>query len=190
MEFDKEYFEKRRGFFTEIKSLFYAFLIKLFLKPKKLLDVGCAEGKLIKWAMRLGIKASGVDISNKGFKLAPALVRGKCQKGDILNLPFKNNQFEAVSCLALLEHIKKTDVDRALAELLRVTKKYVLLQICVKDNPFEGEHYLLDPTHVNVEESDWWVKKFKELKIKTKFSPPILGLFLLEKENKDQSQSG
>lgn len=179
-EYNRAYFEKRDELFTEIKSLAFALLGRL-LTRKTFLDVGCAEGKLVKWATRLGIDAYGVDISSCGFSKAESLVRRRCQVGNILDLPFKNGQFELVSALAIMEHIEKKDAEKALGELLRVSQKYVLLQICVRNNPFEGKHFLLDPTHVNVEDSSWWLKKFQKMKIKTRFSFPKLGLFLLVK---------
>lgn len=179
--YDKTYFQKRGMFFPEIKGLAFSIPIKLFLNPKTLLDVGCAEGKLVKWAARLGIETYGIDISEEGFSKAKVFVRRRCRIGDLLALPFKDNQIEVVSSLAVMEHIDKENTTKALSELLRVCQKYVFLQICVKDNPFEGKHYLLDPTHVNVEESFWWTEKFKKMKVKVKFTIPKLGLFLLEK---------
>lgn len=110
-------------------------------------------------------------------------VRKRCQTGDILDLPFKDSQFELVTALAVMEHIDKGKTQKSIKELLRVSSKYVFLQICVKDNPFEGEHFLLDPTHVNVENSTWWIKKFEELKLKVRFGVPRLGIFLLKKKD-------
>lgn len=180
--YSRSYFQKRGRFFPEIKGLFYSLFIKLFLRPKSLLDVGCAEGKLIKWGLRLGIEAHGTDVSSAGFVGSEAVIRSRCQTGDILKLPFKKNQFKTLSCLALMEHIEARKTSRALKELLRVSEKYVLLQICVKDNPLEGKHYLLDPTHVNVRESVWWTKRFRELRLKVAFTVPKLGLFLIKKK--------
>lgn len=188
--YDEAYFAKRGTFFPEIKGLIFAIFIKLFLKPKNLLDVGCAEGKLVKWATRLGIKAYGVDISSDASLKAEASIRHKCKVADLLNLPFKNNEFKAISCLAAMEHIDKENANQALNELLRVSKKHVLLQICVEDNPFERKHYLLDSTHVNVKKSSWWIKKFQELDLKIKLAIPKLGVFLLEKVHKGRWQFG
>lgn len=181
-EYNQAYFKKRGKIFTDIKSFSFALFLKSFLNPKSLLDVGCAEGKLVGWARKLGIDAYGVDISEEGFSQAPLFVPQRCQVGDILKLPFQDNQFEVVTSLAVLEHIEKKDTGKALGELIRVSQKYVFLQICVRDNPLEGEHFLLDPTHVNIEGSSWWVKKFQGMKVKTKFAVPRLGLFLLLKK--------
>jgi len=180
--YNQAYFERRNPLFSGIKSCFYVIFIKLFLRPKNLLDVGCAEGKLVKWALKWKIEALGVDISSQGFVKAKPIVQARCQIGDILKLPFKNSQFEVVTCLALMEHIEVKRTDFALKELLRVSQKYVLLQICVKDNPFEGKHYLLDSTHVNVKKSNWWTTKLKNLNLEVSLALPKLGLFLIKKK--------
>ncbi|MFZ5365800.1 MAG: class I SAM-dependent methyltransferase [Patescibacteria group bacterium] len=180
--YDKKYFQKRGFLFPEIKGFVFALFVKLFLMPKTLLDVGCGEGTLVKWATRWRIDAWGIDITFAGFSKAKNFVRRRCQIGNVLDLPYKDEAFEVVSSLAVMEHIRKEDTERALSELLRVCQKYVFLQICVRDNPFEGKHFLLDPTHVNVEDSSWWLKKFQKMKIKTRFSFPRLGLFLFLKK--------
>ncbi len=178
-DYNKAYYKKRGTFFPEIKGFFFSLLIKILLRPKTLLDVGCAEGKMIKWGLKLKVDTYGVDLSSKGFEKAKEVIRSRCQAGNLLELPFKNNQFEVTTCLALMEHIEARKTSKALKELLRVSEKYVLLQICVKDNPIEGKHYQLDPTHVNVKKSDWWVKKFQKMKIKVALALPKFGLFLL-----------
>jgi ubiquinone/menaquinone biosynthesis C-methylase UbiE len=178
--YSQAYFDNRNAISFEIKAIFFALIIKILLRPKKLLDVGCAEGKLVKWAIILGIESWGVDISLAGLADQKWL-RQRCRTGDILRLPFRDKEFSSVSCLTVMEHIGSMKTARALRELLRVSRRYVFLQICVKDNPFEGKHYLKDRTHVNVRESSWWINKFKDLKIRVKFRLPKFGWFVLEK---------
>lgn len=178
-DYNQSYFAKRGVLFPEIKGLFFAFLIKLILNPKTLLDVGCGEGKLVKWATKFGINARGVDISLAGFGKEEKRLRQRCFEGDILELPFKNKEFEVVSCLAVMEHVYEKETSRALKELSRVSQKYIFLQICVKDNPLEEKHYFKDVTHINVQNSSWWLRRFQSLKIETKFSLSKFGWFIL-----------
>jgi len=180
-QYNKEYFKKRNRHLVFIKALCFSFLIKIFLKPKTLLDAGCAYGELVKIAKYFGIKAYGVDKSKHAIFYAKKN-NSKCfSAADILSLPFKNESFDTVVSLALMEHIPDAKVNKALSEVIRVAKKYILLQICVEDSLLESKrHYLSDPTHVNVVSSEWWEKKFKNLGIKYQ-DIPRLGIFLLYK---------
>lgn len=179
--FSKDYFLKRGKTFPIIKGLIAALFIKAFLRPKTLLDVGCALGELVWFTSRLGIKSKGVDISSEAISQLNSSLKPSCKVGSILNLPFPDKRFDVISCLALLEHIPAKKAKKALKELLRVSRKYVLLQICVKDNPLEGNHYLLDPTHVNVRQNRWWIEKFNDLGLKFK-TISRTGVFLLLKD--------
>lgn len=180
--YDKDYFIKRGTFFPLLKALIFSLFIKAFLGPKTLLDVGCALGELVWFTSRLGIRSKGVDISQAAVSQINSSLNSHCRIGTILNLPFQDNRFDVVSCLALLEHIPEKDIKEALKELLRVSQKYVLLQICVKDNPLEQDHYLLDQTHVNVQKSNWWIGIFNNLGLKFK-TISRTGVFLLYKDH-------
>ena len=175
--YNRDYFIKRGNFFPLLKGFIFALFIRVFLRPKSLLDVGCALGEVVYFATKLSIKSEGVDISNEAISQQSFSLRSNCKIGSVLNLPFQDKSFDVVSGLALLEHIPERETVRALEELLRVSKKFVLLQICVKDNPFEGKHYLLDQTHVNVQQSNWWIKTFDDLGLKFR-TIPRTGLFI------------
>ena len=54
-------------------------------------------------------------------------------QGDGRNLPFKDNSFDLVCCLDVLEHIEEADREGLLQELCRVSRDVVLLA-----NPFEA----------------------------------------------------
>jgi 2-polyprenyl-3-methyl-5-hydroxy-6-metoxy-1,4-benzoquinol methylase len=69
-EYNKDYFAKRNQLFSFLKAGLFAFLIKIFLKPRTLLDVGCAGGELVKITSMLGIKTFGIDISKSAINCA------------------------------------------------------------------------------------------------------------------------
>lgn len=105
------------------------------LKPDSVLDVGCGEGfTLEKFKNRgIGKKLVGIDFLDTAIKI------GKKERpyldlriGNIYDIPFEDKSFDLVVCSEVLEHVD--DPQKALSELERVTKKYVLLS--VPNEPF------------------------------------------------------
>jgi ubiquinone/menaquinone biosynthesis C-methylase UbiE len=99
------------------------------------LDAGCGEGFSLDRLRKAGLGKDliGIDFSKKaiaiGQKLFPDLA---IKEGDIYGLDFKDNSFDLVLCTEVLEHLE--DPQRALKELIRVSKKYLLLS--VPNEPF------------------------------------------------------
>lgn len=79
------------------------------LKPgKKLLDIGCWDGRLLTYIDQAGLfqELYGIDISSDGIE--KVLSRGFCAAVVDLNnesLPFPDEFFDAVTFLAVLEHV-------------------------------------------------------------------------------------
>lgn len=112
------------------------------LKFNTLLDVGCAEGFCIKIIKnKFNLKPNqivGLDISRN--YILKAKNKGRCSLlivGDANNLPLKDKSFDLVLCQEVLEHILTPK--KALEELMRVSKKYIILTVA-GENPF---HYTL-----------------------------------------------
>src|SRR5579872_4398287 len=100
------------------------------LRPASVLDVGCGEGFVLSSfkANKIGKKLEGVDYSEQavrvGKKLHPYL---DLKKGNIYKLPYDDNSFDLVICIEVLEHLEYPD--RALKELMRVSKKNLILSV-------------------------------------------------------------
>jgi len=118
---------------------------------KRVLDVGCADGSYVRFLRRRGYDAYGVDL------LFDDAWRGEDEAlfktGDICRLPYKDNAFDTVIAFEVLEHIK--DVDKALSELYRVTKKTVIISVPNCEDPqifrLSGFtfHHWADRTHAH-----------------------------------------
>lgn len=54
----------------------------------------------------------------------------KMEYQDIHKLTYKNNQFDTVSCLQVLEHVK--DPPQAIRELMRVAKKRIIISVPIE----------------------------------------------------------
>lgn len=148
---------------------FYQNLVSLTktLAVKTILDAGCGEGFTMDRLSKNGIgdKIEGVEYSKDaillGKKLFPNLL---IKQGSAYDLPYKDNSFDLVVCTEVLEHL--LEPSKALKEVLRTSKKYVL--ISVPNEPFFMLGNLLrgknlsrlgsDPDHIN----HWTIGSFQD----------------------------
>lgn len=138
--------------------------------PQTILDAGCGEGFTMSLLLSSGLRATmkGIDFSDEAIaiakKTAPELA---ISKASIYELPFKKSSFDLVICSEVLEHLE--DPDRAIAEISRVSKKYVL--VSVPNEPyFQIANFLRGkyprtfgnhPEHINHWSSDAIVSRLK-----------------------------
>ena len=123
---------------------------------RKVLDVGCATGAYVRFLLDRGYDAHGLDLlPDEGWAAGPA---GRFRQGDILNLPFPAADFDTVLAFEVLEHVE--DVDRAIEELKRVTRKTIILSVPDGEEPAVFReaglafHPRTDPTHVQLFTAD------------------------------------
>ncbi len=116
---------------------FYKTVYKI-LKPLKVdsvLDVGCGEGITLDKFEKEGIGKSlhGIDYSDDALKIGKKIYPNlNLKKGDIYDIKEKDNSYDLVMATEVLEHLD--DPQKALKELIRVSKRYVLLS--VPNEPF------------------------------------------------------
>ena len=105
----------------------FSFIPKI--KGKRILDIGCGLGEVLIECSSLGAKqAVGIDsvenvvkAARKNAKSAGFAKRIKVVKGDALRMPFKDESFDIVFSLGLLEHFENPQ--ELLLEKKRVLKK-------------------------------------------------------------------
>lgn len=88
------------------------------------LDVGCGNGVLTN-LLSEGKVAVGTDRSFTAL----GFVRKPRAQSDIVRLPFGDGAFDAVIAAEVIEHIPDSVYRAALAELLRVARRYVLITV-------------------------------------------------------------
>lgn len=105
------------------------------LRNLKGLEVGCGCGSYSLILKKVGIisEVTLLDISQTGLDLARKLFASfgeKCQtiRGNAMNLPFADGEFDLVLSGGLLEHFKPDEQQKIVAEQCRVGKK-VLCQV-------------------------------------------------------------
>jgi SAM-dependent methyltransferase/predicted nucleic acid-binding Zn-ribbon protein len=89
---------------------------------KTVLDAGCGNGALGN-ELAEEVEVIGIDFSRE------ALRHFRRQKvlGSVAYLPFRNGSFDLVICADTLEHLLPDDFERCVAELARVTGRYLLV---------------------------------------------------------------
>lgn len=98
----------------------------------RLVDIGCHSGLFTKEIIKF-VKPReiyGIDISMQSIKKAQKRIKnGIFQVADAHSLPFKNNFFDIIFCLEVLEHVD--DPKKVVREIYRVLKTdgYVIMLI-------------------------------------------------------------
>lgn len=107
-------------------------------KPQgPLLDMGCAGGHHLKYCADRGIQPLyGIDIAEPFVKIAQERVpQAVIQRGDLLNLPYESNSFNAVVARGVLHITTTKGLLLALKEAQRVLKEGGLLYIHTRYKP-------------------------------------------------------
>ncbi|HQE11407.1 MAG TPA: class I SAM-dependent methyltransferase [Flavipsychrobacter sp.] len=92
------------------------------------IDIGGAEGytaNIVKKLFAVPVKTT--DLSENACKMASKIFGIEGIPCDIHNLPFANEAFDAVLCSETIEHV--TDYQKAIDELLRITKKVLVITV-------------------------------------------------------------
>jgi len=104
----------------------------------RILDLGCGNGRAVKYFVDKGFKGTGVDISNKMLKLARENVKGaKFHKKDFTKLDFENNSFDAIISFFAFNHIEKNKFRDIISKCRRILKKEGFLLLGLVEGEFE-----------------------------------------------------
>ena len=119
------------------------------LKGKKILDVGCGNGRDLEFFIKKKFDVIGIDCSYELIKKAKIRFKKlksrniKILKMNFLQkLDFKNDEFDGIWACASLLHVPKKSITDVLLELKRILKKGGMLFISVKEGV--GERFVKD----------------------------------------------
>jgi ubiquinone/menaquinone biosynthesis C-methylase UbiE len=170
-------------------------LIVRYFNFKNFLDVGCGIGHVVRNLLDKGRDGKGVEVSKAALDhyLSDLVKRGVASFAGAEKLPFKENSFDMVTCFDVMEHLPVFDTDRAISELIRVTRRYLVLTINL-DNPC-----LYHPSMFSRNE---WERKFlagskvrqlveiqRKIEHECKQKHPEYDFFIFEKlQNNEQQQ--
>lgn len=97
---------------------------------ESLLEVGCGDGRILNRLKGKYEKICGLDISYNALEH----VKTSKVQGSLENLPFLDNSFDILICCEVLEHLPYPIYKKAIKELERVSKKYIIISVPNKEN--------------------------------------------------------
>jgi len=154
LNYNKAYFKKR-----DHLDLHIAQSLKLIVQEnnlKRILDVGCGSGKLVRFFQKEGFNAYGCDNQKEAILLASKInKKGTITKASAANLPYKNNSFDLISAISTIEHLTQKETEKFLDEAYRILKiKGIIFLITPNFNSplryLTGSRWFgySDPTHI------------------------------------------
>jgi SAM-dependent methyltransferase len=94
------------------------------------LDVGCGDGRFLHSLAGRAKTACGVDLS---FEAVRRVTTARVQ-GSAVALPFRAGAFDLVTATEILEHLPGPALEDALGEMVRVSRRFVLVSVPFREN--------------------------------------------------------
>jgi 2-polyprenyl-3-methyl-5-hydroxy-6-metoxy-1,4-benzoquinol methylase len=134
-------------------------LIRDVFQPKKALDLGCGPGALMHLLWELGVDVEGIDFAESSRQLATPDMRDRITVGDVGDGTLKPaGAYDLVISREVLEHLTVLEVKRAVANMVRMTSKFIYVTTRFHPNPASLLDFNtsddLDPTHITLLNKD------------------------------------
>ncbi len=156
-------------------------------------DIGGAEGytaNLVGTLFKAKVKST--DLSENACKMAKSIFNIEAIACDIHQLPFANQEFEAVLCSETIEHV--TDYKKAIQELLRVTDKVLVITVPhetleivaenIKNKVPHGHIHYFDTQTLDYLKAEGYTVKFKKSLSPFLIIPRVFAEGIPKKSNK------
>ncbi len=154
-----QYYRPFQGYFMR-KRLDLAFSMLGKKKFDKMLDVGYGGGTFIPMLAKVAKKVYGIDtLPQKQMETVKKILKQEgvsvdLKVGSIFKSPYKNNFFDGIVCISVLEHFKGRQLNKAVSEMYRILKPGgVLVMGFPVKNPmtdFIIDHFLsFDPNDIH-----------------------------------------
>lgn len=131
--------------------------------PVEILDVGCAHGYLIaELQNKFGHSVEGVDFSPYAVKSSEKSVRNKIRRGNILKLPFRKNEFDALICLDVINYLEEDEIPKAIQNLARISKEHIFFGAIFKHSWTASQRWNPDEFRKSALTKKEYVKLFKK----------------------------
>ena len=96
-----------------------------------ILDVGCAKGFMLYDFKKImpQAKIAGIDISQYAYEMAPSEVKSYIKVGNAKELPYPDKSFDLVVSINTVDHLQRSDCERAICEIQRVSKQHAFVTV-------------------------------------------------------------
>ncbi len=122
------------------------------IKPRRVLDVGCALGFLVESLRDRGVEAFGVDISAYAIAHVRPDIRPYVRVGSAAE-PL-GGPYDLVTCIEVLEHLTEAEARGAIAHIAAAAD-----DVLFSSTPDDED----EATHVTVRPRGWWIDRFAEV---------------------------
>ncbi len=121
------------------------------IRPRTVLDAGCAMGFLVEALRHRGIEAFGLDISEYAIGQVHPDIRQYCSVGTVTT-PLQD-RYDLIVCIEVLEHLSAWDAERAIENFSRQTD-----DVLFSSTPLDFK----ETTHVHVRPPEYWAERFAQ----------------------------
>jgi GT2 family glycosyltransferase/SAM-dependent methyltransferase len=156
--YDKNYYDNYSGGIPYDRNdhwmaIFHAIAdhIVRSLKPRRVLDAGCAKGFLVEALWERGVEAYGIDISEYAIREVRKDMQPYCHQAPLTS-PIEE-RFDLITCFEVLEHVAPEDAQAVIQNLTGATDT-----ILFSSTPTGW----MDPTHINVQPTIGWLRLFAD----------------------------
>ena len=134
-------------------------LIKEVFAPARVLDLGCGPGALMHLLWELGVDVEGIDFAESSKRLATPETCDRITVGNVTDPTLKPaDAYDLVISREVLEHLTVVEVKRAVANMVRMTSKFIYVTTRFHPNPGDlldfNQKDDLDPTHITLLNKD------------------------------------
>lgn len=127
-KWDSIYKSDKKRCVSSLNSLLRVMPVFKSRRVKRILDIGCGSGRHSIYLAKKGFKVVGIDISEEAIMSVRRLANKEKANAEFLvgrmeKLPFKDEEFDGLISLRVLNHGRRKDVEMAINEIFRVLKK-------------------------------------------------------------------
>jgi len=170
--------------------------VREIFQPKRVLEIGCATGVMVRHLNEFGCEAHGIDVSEWAVRNAE---HPNVRLSSADNLPYPDAHFDLVMSCHSLEHLPDAIFARAIDEINRVAAAFQFHMLpMIGTPPYDGDPAVVasalrkDPTHQQLHTQQWWLDCFQSrawtpvdtcvlLKNETPTAELSIGQFILHK---------